>query len=120
MIEAGMARFVNFEKGDFVGREALLRRREQGAAIQLVYLSVEAGDADPLGNEPVIANGRIVGVTTSGGFGHAVGQSLAFAYVEAQYAAPSSAVEVSILGKPRPARVLAEPAYDPGNERLKS
>jgi dimethylglycine dehydrogenase len=120
MIEAGMVRFVNFEKGDFVGREALLRRREQGAAIQLVYLSVEAGDADPLGNEPVIANGRIVGVTTSGGFGHAVGQSLAFAYVEAQYAAPSSAVEVSILGKPRPARVLAEPAYDPGNERLKS
>ncbi len=120
MIEAGLERFVNFDKGDFAGREALLRRREDGIAIQLVYLGVEAGDADPIGNEPVLADGRIVGVTTSGGYGHEVGQSLAFAYVEPGHAAPGSALGVSILGEVRPARVLPEPAYDPRNERLKS
>jgi dimethylglycine dehydrogenase len=120
MIEADMTRFVNFEKGDFVGREALLKKRENGIAIQLVYLGLEAGDADPLGNEPVSTNGRIVGVTTSGGYGHAVSQSLAFAYVEPGCAAPGTALEVTILGEKRPARVLEGPAYDPTNARLRA
>ncbi len=120
LIEAGMERFIDFEKGEFVGREALLQRRDEGVSTKLVYMSVEAGDADPLGNEPVHASGRIVGVTTSGGFGHAVGQSLAFAYVEPDCAAPGTALEVEILGERRPGHVLASPAYDPGNGRLRA
>ena len=120
MIEADMTRFVNFEKGDFIGREALVKRREDGIALQLAYMSLDAGDADALGNEPVSVDGRIVGVTTSGGYGHAVGQSLAFAYLEPGCAAPCTALEVTILGEKRPARVLEGPAYDPKNARLRA
>ena len=52
--------------------------------------------------------------------GHAVGQSLAFAYVHPASAAPGTALEVEILGERRPARVLESPAYDPKNERLRA
>ncbi len=46
----------------------------KGVAQQLVYLEVDAADADCLGGEPVYAGGRVVGVTTSGGYGHRVQQ----------------------------------------------
>ncbi len=120
MIEADMERFVNLDKGDFVGRAALLQRKQEGVAIRLVYLTVDADDADVLGNEPVLANGRSVGLTTSGAYGHAVRQSIAFAYVEPAYAAPGTELEVAILGDPRSARVAAEPLYDPENARLRA
>ncbi len=120
MIEADMERFVRMDKGDFVGREALAKRKEEGIALRCVYLQVDDGDADPLGNEPIFDGERIVGVSTSGGYGHAVGKTLAFAYVEPGLAAPGSQVEIEILGARRKAEVLAAPAYDPMNERLKA
>ena len=98
----------------------MLQRKQQGVAIQLVYLAVDADNADVLGNEPVLANGRSVGLTTSGAYGHAVRQSIAFAYVEPAYAAPGTELEVAILGDPRRARVVAEPLYDPENARLRA
>jgi dimethylglycine dehydrogenase len=88
--------------------------------MSLVYLTVEACDADAMGNEPVLADGRVVGVTTSGGYGHTVGKSLAFAYVEPALATPGTTLEVAILGEPRPAEVVAEPLYDPSNARVRS
>jgi dimethylglycine dehydrogenase len=123
MIEAGMERFVRMDKGDFVGRDALARRKEEGVALKCVYLRVEDGDSDPRGNEPVydgVGGERIVGVSTSGGYGYAVGQTLAFAYVEPDLAAPGSRVEIEMLGARRGAEVLAGPAYDPDNARLKA
>ncbi|HEX9770102.1 MAG TPA: FAD-dependent oxidoreductase [Kiloniellales bacterium] len=120
MIEADMERFVRMDKGDFVGREALARRKAAGIALKCVYLRVDDGDADPRGNEPVYDGERIVGVSTSGGYGHAVGQTLAFAYVEPRLAAPGSRVALGILGERRGAEVLAEPAYDPANAHLRA
>jgi dimethylglycine dehydrogenase len=120
MFEAAMERFLALDKGEFVGREATLRARERGPRFLLAYLEVDAADADCLGNEPVFADGRRVGVTTSGGYGFAVGKSLAFAYVEPPLAAPGTPLGVEILGDRRPARVLAEPAWDPANERLRA
>ena len=120
MVEADMERFVRMDKGDFVGREALAKRQEEGIALACVYLQVGDGDADPLGNEPILDGERIVGVSTSGGYGHAVGKTLAFAYVEPGLAVPGSRVEIEILGERRKAEVLGEPAYDPMNQRLKA
>lgn len=119
LLEADMARFVSFDKGPFLGREALLARQREGLRWQLVYLAVEASDADPIGNEPVYSEGRLVGITTSGAYGHTVKQSLAFANVEPRYATPGTALRVRILGEERPARILSEPAYDPANQRLR-
>ncbi len=120
MIEAGMERFVNLDKGDFIGRDAVVRRKEEGIALQCVYLEVADGDADPMGNEPIYDGERIVGVSTSGGYGHAVRKTLAFAYVEPGLAEPGTPLEIEILGERRKAMVLAEPAYDPRNERLRA
>jgi dimethylglycine dehydrogenase len=120
MFEGSMERFIRLDKEDFVGRTASLAHKQRGERIKLVYMSVDAADADALGNEPVYHGDRLVGLTTSGGFGHAVGQSLAFAYVEPKLARVGEKFEIAILGKRRPAQIIPEPAYDPSNARLKS
>jgi len=120
MIEADMDRFVDFGKGEFIGRDATLARKRQGIDTKLVYVSVDTDDADPAGNEPVFDGDRLIGVTTGGAYGFSVGRSLAFAYVEPDYASPGSAFDISILGSRRRATVLGRPAYDPDNQRLRS
>lgn len=120
LIEAGLERLVCFDKGFFLGREALLERRNGGLSQKLVYLAVDAVDADCVGNEPVFFEDRPVGVVSSGGYGHAVEQSLAFAYVKAALATPETALEIDILGCRRPARVLSKPLHDPDNARLRA
>ena len=77
-------------------------------------------DSDCAGNEPVLADGKQVGLTTSGAYGHAVNKSLAFAYVDPRLTAPGTALEVIMLGEPRAARILPSPAWDAANTRLKA
>ena len=120
LVEADMERFAAFGKDDFVGKTATQRVKQAGIATQLVYVEVEPGDCDVHGGEPVIAGGKAVGVTTSGAYGHYTGRSLGFAYVEPRLAAPGTMFSIDVLGEPRAATVLAEPAYDPRNERLRA
>jgi dimethylglycine dehydrogenase len=116
-LEAGLERFVAFDKGDFVGRDALLRQRREGVRKRLATLGVDAGDADCWGNEAVWADDRVVGITTSGGYGYWLDRSLAVAYVDAEVAVAGTRLAVEILGERRPAVVLAEPPLDPENHR---
>lgn len=118
-IEAGLERFIKLDK-PFIGRNAVAGRTMENISTRMIYLAVSAEDADALGNEPVFADGRKVGLTTSGAYGHTVGQSLAFAYVEPDQAKPGVGLEVEILGHRCPAKVLDEALYDPQNERLRS
>lgn len=120
MIEAGMERFVDFNKGDFVGREALLQRQKEALSWNIVYVEVAAEDAEVSGAEPALDGDKVIGVTTSGAYGHRVNKSLAFVYVPPQCAAPGTTFDIEILGHRRPAKVLSEAAYDPQNQRLKS
>ena len=119
LIEAGMERFVDFDS-PFIGKDAVVKRTADNTESRLVYLIVDADDADAHGNEPVYANERMVGLTTSGAYGHAVERSIAFAFVEPQFAAPDTKLEISILGRRRTAQVVADPLYDPQNERLRA
>jgi dimethylglycine dehydrogenase len=119
LIAADMERFVDFKK-DFIGKPGTVRDKQEGPASKLVYLSVEAVDNDCYGNEPVYHDGRIVGLTTGGAYGHAVGTSLAFAYVEPGVSAPGTRFELEMMGRHCPATVLAAPAWDPENARLKA
>jgi len=119
MIEADMERFVRFDK-DFIGKAATLRAKQQGPRFRLAYLELAATDSDSRGNEPVFANGRMVGVTTGGAYGHAVEKSLLFAYLEPALATEGQALEIEIYGERHTARVIAQPAWDPGNDRLRS
>ena len=117
-IEADLERFINFRK-EFIGRDATLSRKLIGIAIKLVYVSLDTNEADCLGNEPVLDNEEIIGVTTSGAYGHTVGTSLAFAYVQKKYTEPGTQFDIMILGNKYKAKVLKEPVYDPKNIRLR-
>ena len=118
MVEADMERFVNYDK-DFIGREATLACRRAGPRVLLTYLEVDAGNADCLGNEPVYHAERIVGLTTGGAYGFAVGKTLTFAYLEPAFVRNGAGCEILVRGERRHARIVAQPAYDPGNERLR-
>ena len=65
------------------------------------------------------AGDEVIGLTTSGGYGHSVGKSLAFVYVKPEYTTPGSTFDIEILAERCQATVLAEPAYDPANERMR-
>ena len=120
MFEAAMDRFLRLDKTDFIGREASLALKPRGARTQLVYLEVDAIDAECSGNEPLYVEDHIVGLTTSGAYGHAVAKSLAFAYVNPAFAAPGTAFEILLLGERRKAIILADPAWDAANQRLRA
>jgi dimethylglycine dehydrogenase len=119
MFEGSMERFIRLDKGDFIGRQASLGHRQRGERIKLVYLAVDALDSDALGNEPIYQDERVVGLTTSGAFGHAVKKSLAFGYVEPALARAGAEFEILMLGERRKARIIPEPIYDPENARLR-
>jgi hypothetical protein len=75
-----MDRWINWDKGDFIGRAAALAERDgNGPAQKVVTLEVDATDADASGFEPVWKDGNLVGFVTSGGYGHTLGKSLAMA-----------------------------------------
>jgi dimethylglycine dehydrogenase len=116
---AGLDRFIDFDKGAFIGRDAALRERESGPAQRLVLLAIDATDADATGFEPVWVDGRRVGFVTSGAYGHHVRQSLALAYLDRAVADSLVPLEVHVVGELRPARVLAAPPYDPRGLRLR-
>ena len=113
-----MERFVDFNKGDFIGREALLEQREKGLTHRLTGMTVETEDTDAHGFEPVLAADEIVGYVASGGYGHRTGQSIAFSYLPVQYAEPGTSLRINLLGKKCRAVVTEGPLYDPENKRL--
>jgi dimethylglycine dehydrogenase len=119
-LEAGMERFVRLDKGDFIGRDALLRQQEEGVTRRLACITVDVDGADPHGYEPVFDGDRAIGYVTSAGFGHTVGTAIALAYLPLEATQPGTELAVGVLGERRPARVVAEPLYDPANERLLS
>lgn len=124
-VEADLGRFVALDR-DFKGRDAVVARRESAGAdnsgldMVLVYCEVAATDSDCRGNEPTYDGDRIMGVTTGGAWGHTVGKSLCFAYVEPQFADPGTTFEVMLLRQRHEATVLAVAAHDPDNERLRA
>ncbi len=118
--EAGLGRFVNFSKGDFVGREAAAAEKAGGGALRLITLAVDAADADALGDEPIWHDGKVVGWVTSGAYGHTVNQSLALGYVPVAVADATSGFEVELIGERRKARRLSGAAVDPQGARMRA
>jgi dimethylglycine dehydrogenase len=116
-LEAGLDRFVHFQKPAFVGQAALLKQRREGLQHGFAVLQLTTGTADPFQNETVYREGRPVGRITTAGYGHSVGSSLAHAYIDSPYAAVGTEVEVAILGERRSARVISPSPYDPEGAR---
>ncbi len=116
--EAGLGRFIDFKRADFIGRDAALAEKANGGERRLVALKVDAADADAIGDEPIWHGEKVVGWVTSGGYGHRVGHSIALGYVDREYAeADDFAVE--LIGELRQATRLVEPAYDPKGAKMR-
>jgi dimethylglycine dehydrogenase len=109
----GLDRFVAADKGEFIGREAYLQSSNLQPPQKLVLLQVDSPEADATGYEPVYHDGQRVGYVTSGAYGHHVRMSLALAYIDTALCTTKDPLSVTILGKPREARLLPEPPYDP-------
>ncbi|WP_315898816.1 glycine cleavage T C-terminal barrel domain-containing protein [Tateyamaria omphalii] len=110
LAEADMLRFARTDK-NYLGRDKTLNT--DGAWI-CAYLEIEPDSvADGHGGEAAMLDGKVVGSTASAAFGPTVGTILAFAYIKPQAAERGTALQVIVRGKPRNARVLHEPAYDP-------
>ena len=119
LVEAGMDRFFNLnKKNNFIGSKILKEKLQSGVDIKIVYLEVDAVDADARGNEPVYYKNQIIGVVTSGSYGFRVKKSLAFAYVKSDLATVGTELDIEIQGKKRRATILTSPIYDPKNKKL--
>ncbi len=118
--ESAMDRFVKLNKGEFLGRDALLASREAGLKNLLVTLEVhDVEDADAIGNNALLVDGETVGRATSGNYGFRTGKSLALGMLPPDLAAPGTEVGIEILDKTFPATVIPDSPFDPANERLR-
>jgi 4-methylaminobutanoate oxidase (formaldehyde-forming) len=117
-LEAGLDFAVAWEK-PFIGRDALLARREKGIASRMVSILLDDADAVPHGSEPVWWSGRIVGLATSAAFGYRVGRPVALGYVETAAATEGQRVEIDIAGVRCAGEVSLAAAYDPAGTRLR-
>ena len=117
--EAGLQRLVRTEKPRFIGRDAALSQLQRPPQKTLRLLAIESDNPDPAGGETVLQAGKAVARLTSAAFGYSVGHALGLAYLPADVDEGTAGLEVEVLGRRLPARVLKEPPYDSPGSRLR-
>ncbi len=118
--EAGLGRFIDLNKGEFIGRSAAAEEKASGGVRRLITLDVDARDADAIGDEPIWHEGAVVGWVTSGGYAHGASKSIALGYVNKDVAAATTGFEVELIGERRKATRLAQPAFDPSGAKMRA
>jgi dimethylglycine dehydrogenase len=118
--ETSLNRFVKLEKGDFNGKDALLKRHADGPRKKLVTLQIDATHAPAHGGASLMRDGRVVGTITSGDWGHRVGLNLAYAFVDPELSETGSGMRLDLCGDLVGATVIAASPYDPGFTRIRS
>lgn len=124
VLEAGLGFAVKTAKESFIGRDAVLRKKEEGLDMRLVQFCLN----DPLPllyhNEPVIRDGKIVSYITSASYGHSFDAAIGLGYVpcKGENAAQvlASDYEIEIAGERFSAEASLKPMYDPKSERVKA
>lgn len=122
LLQGGMDRFIKWEKPTFRGKAALAAEKQRGVTKRFVTLTVEnPGDCDAPYMATLWHDGKIVGETLSGGFGHRVDKSIALGMLRADLSEAGTEIEVEIFGDRFKAVVQKdEPLWDPKNERLRA
>ena len=124
VLEAGLGFAVKTAKPEFIGRDAVLRKKDEGLAARMVQFKLT--DPEPLlyHNEPVIRDGEIVGYLSSGSYGHALGGAMGLGYVpcrgESAADVLASSYEIDVAGTRVRAEASLKPMYDPKGERAKA
>jgi len=114
--EARLDHFVKLDKGDFIGRQALLEEKERGPHKLLVSMTIDCAIAPAHAGDPVFVDEQQVGSVTSAGYGHRVGRNIAYAYVDPGSATIGTPLVVGILGERYSAEVVEAILYDPENQ----
>ncbi len=116
--EAGLSFFVDLDKGDFIGREALLKIRDQGLRTKLCAVTMDA-NGNLYGGESVYVNDRIVGRIRTGNYGYSIGKDIGLVYLPLDLAEAGTKLEVEVLGERVSAQVAETPLVDPKGKRLR-
>jgi aminomethyltransferase len=120
-LEANLGWTVRFDKGDFVGRDALMRQKEQGVTRTLVAIELPDLSFLPAAGDAVTANGERIGTVTSADRGFFVGKSIALAYLDPAAAKTGTTVEVTDKnGIAATGTVNTKAAYDPDRARVRA
>ena len=118
--DAGLGFCVALEKDDFIGKEALVRVKAEGPQWKLCSFTIDTGEPLMLqGSAPIIRDGKVLGVTSSSGYGHTVKKNICYGYIPAESADPEKEFEIesykeTYKAKLEPSRVL----YDPKREKI--
>ena len=118
--DAGIGFAVRLNKGDFLGREALNRSREQGIERKLCCMTLNDPGIVVMGKEPLLDGDRVLGYVTSASYGATVGESIAYGYLPVEYAVEGTSGQVEYFGERHAATVVSEPRYDPSNSKLRA
>ena len=122
--ESGLDRFVHPNKGQFIGRDALVEGRREGLELELRHHGSPWHHAMatrmPAAPNRSMHKGKLIGRATNGGFGFRVNKSLALGMVKPDVAAVGTELEIKILGKLFKATVIPESPYDPDNAALRA
>ena len=119
--ETGLDKFINFKKDyEFIGRHASYFEHINGTERQLCVFEVEADDADVVGYEPISLRDKVVGFCTSGGFSHHTGKSIAFGFLPTSEINNNTEVQIEIMGRQKPAKILTTPIFDTDNSRMRN
>lgn len=124
-LEAGLSFAVSWKKETFLGREALLRQKSEGARRRLLHFAVDGARPLLLHDEPIYRNGKLAGLTTSGGLGFRTGLSLCLGYVacgasESKDSLLAADYTIAVAGERYRLQPLDKPPYDPSGTRMRS
>ncbi len=124
VLEAGLGFAVKPGKGEFIGREAVLAKRDNGLSRRLVQFRLSNPEPLLFHNEAIVRDGEIVGTITSGNYGHHLGGAIGLGYVacrgESEADVLASAYEIEIAGTRVKAEASLKPMYDPKAERVRA
>lgn len=118
--EAGLDFCVKLNKGDFIGRRALLMQKEKGISRKLCCLTIDSGPLMPVGKEAILDGDKGIGIVTSGGYGHTLQKSIVYGYLPISYSEPGTKLQIEVAAQMYEAIVEEEPLYDPENQKIKS
>ena len=124
VLEAGLGFAVRTGKGDFMGRDAVLRKREAGLNRRMVQFLLQDPEPMLFHNEALVRDGQIVSIVTSANYGHALGGAVGMAYVpcagQSTEEVLASTYEIEVAGRRFAATPSLTPLYDPLGERMKA
>ncbi|MDT2076478.1 MAG: glycine cleavage T C-terminal barrel domain-containing protein, partial [Planktomarina sp.] len=123
VLEAGLGFAIKTDKLNFIGRDAVMRKKEAGLNKRMLQFKLTESEPLLYHNEPVIRDGKIVGYLSSGNYGHHLGAAVGLGYVpclgETAADVLGSTYEIDVAGTRVSAEVSLKPMYDPSGARAK-